>query len=268
MPAFALHIDSAKKVFEHLKLRKASFPFALVTIGSVITDIEEFHVLKNVHWRAEEFLQYLLKVDPKYAPLAVGMILHEELDKMLDKDFVNHKLDEADQILNKFGMNNHADASHYLVDHCVNCNALEHEPQIIALAENSKRKITLKDASKIAHHLSNFFGGNEADVLEALLHFRDFNLSQYLAPDQAACVYVKFMLAKQKLTGKPRLWDKIKLAASYGWFLLSNGRILVEEMSEHAKEKFKGHGKSYTKACKIIAKRIGRISSTYRIAMK
>src|SRR3989338_1908176 len=189
MPAFALHIDSAKKVFEHLKIRRKSFAFALVTIGTVITDIEEFHVLKNVHWHAEEFLQYLLKTDPKYAPLAVGMILHEELDKMLDKNFVNHKLDEADQILKKFGMHNHADASHYLVDHCVNCNALEHDPKIINLAENSKKRLSLKDTSRIAHHLSVFFGGDKTEVLEALLRFRDFDLAQYLAPDQAACVY-------------------------------------------------------------------------------
>ena len=266
MPAFALHIDSAKKVFEHLKLRKKTFPFALVTIGSVITDIEEFHVLDNVHWRAEEFLQYLLKVDPKYAPLAVGMILHEELDKLLDKHFVNHKIDEADKILKKFGMQTHSNAPHYLVDHCVNCNALEHNPKIIALADNSRKKLTLSNTTKIAHHLSNFFGGNKKEVLEVLLSFRNFDLTQYLTPRQAACVYAKFMLAKN-IKGKPTFWTKMKLAVSYSFFLLGNGRALIQEMSEHAKEKFTGHGKTYSKACKVIAKRIGRISSVYKLEL-
>ena len=265
MPAFALHIDSAKKVFEHLKIRRKSFAFALVTIGTVITDIEEFHVLKNVHWHAEEFLQYLLKNDPKYAPLAIGMILHEELDRILDKQFVNHKIEEADRILKKFGVQSHQEEPHYLVDHCVNCNALELEPQIIALADQSRRRLSLKHISKIALHLSRFFRGNEAEVLAFLLRFRDFDLAQYLAPDQAASVYAKFMLTKSPRTS---IWSKVRLAASYLGFLLGNRRALIQEMSEHAKQKFSGHGKLYLKACKVIAKRIARVSSSYGIVMK
>ena len=268
MPGFALHVDSCTKVFDHLKLRKQSFKFALVTIGSVISDLEEVHVLKNVHWRAEEFLKYLLKHDPKYAPLAVGMILHEELDKMIDKHFVNQRICEAHDLLHTYNLDAERvdDAAHYLIDHTVNCNALEREPGIILLAEKSKKRLSAKHIAKIAHHLTSFFGGDEKEVIHAMFTFRDFNMAQYLSADEAAAVYGKFMFLKQELKQKPvGLLGKLKLGLKYTSFLLDNRKHIIKEMSRDAKKRFSNHDRAYAKACKALVKKIVKVSAQYRI---
>ena len=177
MPAFALHVDSCKELFEKFKLRKQSSQFALVAIGSVLPDLQEFGILKNVHGNSEKFLQYLLKTDPKYAPLAIGMILHEELDRVIDTQFVNPHMAEARELLEQYKISSEkvSLAAHYLIDHTVNCEAIEKKPEILKLTESIKKKLSHKRAHKIAYHLSSFFGGDQDQVLKAMHTFRDFN---------------------------------------------------------------------------------------------
>lgn len=264
MPAFALHLDSCTRVFDHLRLRRHTFDFVLVAIGSVITDLEEFHVLEKVHWRAKSFLNYLLKRDPKYAPLAIGMILHEELDKHIDNEFVNPRLNEAGRLLKKYNIRNIDDEAHYLIDHAVNCNALEREPKIIELAEKAMKRLSAKHVSKIAHHLASFFGGDKEEVIKTMFTFRDFDLRQYLSPDKAADIYGRFMFMKQELKKRPvSLLEKFKLGLKYTSFLLDNRKQIIKEICLNAKKRFSNHERAYLKACKVIAKKIERISDAH-----
>jgi len=272
MPAFALHIDSCKKLFDRFKLRKESLRFALVAIGSVVTDLEEFGILKGVHGRAEEFLKYLLKTDPKYAPLAIGMIMHEELDNVIDKHFVNPKMAEAQELLEKYNLHSEkvSLAAHYLIDHSVNCSMLEEEPHIIIIAEKAKKRLSNRHAHKIAYHLTKFFSGNHAEVLNALHTFKDFNLSQYLSSEDSAALYGKFLFLQEELKERKPvgLMDKIKLGLSYGSFMFKNRKHVVKEMCTHARQKFSNHRKSYVLACKAMAKRFAKISDTYPLMLR
>jgi len=272
MPAFALHVDSCKKLFEKFKLRRQSFQFALVAAGSLLTDLEEFGLLQNCHGRAEEFLQYLLKTDPKYAPLAIGMIMHEELDRVIDTNFVNPHMAEATQLLeqHKLSTEKVSLAAHYLIDHSVNCSIIEQDPDILKITEIIKKKLSRRHAHKIAYHLTTFFGGNKEQVLNALHTFRDFDLGQYLSPDDAAALYGKFYFLQQELKGKHsiRLADKIKLGLKYGTFMLGHHKQDVKAMCAKAKQKFKNHGKAYLAARKAMAKRMAKISATYAFTLK
>jgi hypothetical protein len=272
MPAFALHVDSCKKLFEKFKLRRQSSSFALVALGSVIVDLEEFGILRRVHGRAEEFLQYLLKTDPKYAPLAIGMIMHEELDRVIDTQFVNPHMPAARELLEQYQMTSErvALAAHYLIDHAVNCHLLENEPEILKITESMKKKLSHRHAHKIAFHLTSFFGGDKEQMLNAMHTFREFDLSQYLSPDSAAALYGKFFFLQQELKEKQpvKLVDKIKLGLSYGKFMLSHHKSRVKEVCAHAKQRFTGHRKAYLQARKAMIKRMAKLSATYALSLK
>ncbi len=272
MPAFALHVDSCKKLFEKLKIRRESFNFALVAIGSVITDLEEFGVIKRVHGRAEQFLQYLLKTDPKYAPLAIGMIMHEELDRVIDTNFVNPHMPAARELLEQYEMTSEKVhlAAHYLIDHAVNCNLIETQPELLTITESIKKKLSHRRAHKIAYHLTQFFGGDKEQILKAMHTFRDFDLSQYLSPDDAAALYAKFFFLQKELKEKQpvSLIEKVKLGLSYGKFLLSHHKNTAKTVCTHAKQKFTDHGKAYLLARKAMLKRMAKLTSTYALSLK
>jgi hypothetical protein len=246
-----------------LKLRK-SLQFSLVAIGSMIPDLEEFGIMKKVHGRSEKFLQYLLEKDPKYVPLAIGMILHEELDKEIDKHHVSPHICNAEEILRQFDMD--AEAAPYLIDHAVNCTVLEQEPEIIAVADKA-RKISHRHIHKISKHLADFFTADKKDVMNALHIFRRFNLRQYLFHDKASEVYMKFFFMKGRLK-TANLWDKLKLAISYAIFTYKIRKNKVQEMCSVAKHKFKDHGKAYIKAQKALGKKLDKIMRTYSISLK
>jgi len=272
MPAFALHVDSCKKLFEHFKLRRKSFNFALVSAGSVLPDLQEFGILKSVHGRAEQFLQYLLKTDPKYAPLAIGMIMHEELDRVIDTQFVNPHMPAARELLEQYEFSSEkvSLAAHYLIDHTVNCSLLEKEPHLLKITEGMKKKLSHKYAHKIAYHLTKFFGGDKEQILKALHTFRDFDLSQYLSPDDAAALYAKFFFLQKELKEKQpvSLISKVKLGLSYGKFLLSHHKNTAKEVCAQAKQKFTNHGKAYLEARKAMIKRMAKLSATYALTLK
>lgn len=271
MPAFALHVDSCKELFETFKLRKQSSQFALVAIGSVLPDLQEFGILKNVHGNSEKFLQYLLKTDPKYAPLAIGMILHEELDRVIDTQFVNPHMAEARELLEQYKISSEkvSLAAHYLIDHTVNCEAIEKKPEILKLTESIKKKLSHKRAHKIAYHLTSFFGGDQDQVLKAMHIFRDFDLHQYLSPDDAAALYGKFFFLQQELKEQPvKLSDKIKLGLKYGKFMLSHHKHKMKNVCGHAKQKFSNHRKAYLQAQKAVIKKFSKISATYALSLK
>ncbi len=272
MPAFALHVDSCKKLFEHFKLRRQSFQFSLVTIGSVIVDLEEFGILKGVHGRAEKFLQYLLNTEPKYAPLAIGMILHEELDHVIDTNFVNPHLPAARELLEQYRISSEKVglAAHYLIDHAVNCMMLENEPSILSLTESIKKKLSHRHAHKIAYHLTAFFGGNQDQILDALHTFRKFDLSQYVSPDDAAALYGKFFFLQKELKeGQPvGLIEKVRLGLSYSKFMLGHHKQKMKDVCAYAKQKFTNHGKAYLQARKAMTKRFAKISAAYALTLK
>ncbi len=272
MPAFALHVDSCKKLFEHFKLRKKSLNFALVAVGSVIVDLEEFGILKGVHGRAEAFLHYLLKTDPKYAPLAIGMIMHEELDRVIDTQFVNPHMPEARELLEQYQMSSEKVhlAAHYLIDHTVNCALIEKDPDVLHMTENIKKRLKHRHAHKIAYHLATFFKSEKNKVLEALHTFREFDLSQYLSPESASALYAKFVFLQEELKTKrqTRLFEKIKLGLSYGKFLIGHKTHQAREVCRMAKGKFNNHGKAYLAARKAMIKRLAKLSATYAFTLK
>jgi hypothetical protein len=272
MPAFALHVDSCKKLFEKFKLRRQSFSFALVAIGSVLPDLQEFGILKSVHGRAEAFLQYLLKTEPKYAPLAIGMIMHEELDRVIDTQFVNPHMAEARELLEQYEMTSEKVhlAAHYLIDHTVNCSLLENEPEILKVTEGIKKKLSHRHAHKIAYHLTQFFGGNQEQILASMHTFRDFDLSQYLSPDDAAALYAKFFFLQKELKEEQpvSLISKVKLGLSYGKFLLGHHKNNAKEICTKAKQKFTNHGKAYLAARKAMIKRMAKLTATYALSLK
>jgi len=272
MPAFALHVDSCKKLFENFKLRRQSFQFFLVTLGSVIVDLEEFGILKRVHGRAEEFLQYLLKNEPKYAPLAIGMIMHEELDRVIDTQFVNPHMPAARELLEQYQMTSEKVhlAAHYLIDHAVNCCLLENEPSILKITEGMKEKLSHRHAHKIAFHLTQFFGGDKEQMLHAMHTFRDFDLSQYLSPDDAAALYGKFFFLQQELKEKSTvgLINRVRLGLSYSKFMLGHHKHKAREICSIAKQKFTDHSKAYLAARKAMIKRMAKLSATYALTLK
>jgi len=272
MPAFALHVDSCKKLFKHFKLRRKSFNFALVAVGSVIVDLEEFGILHRVHGRSEEFLKYLLKTDPKYSPLAIGMIMHEELDRVIDTQFVNPNMPAARELLEQFEFSSErvALASHYLIDHSVNCSFLEKEPNLLKVTESIKKKLSHRHAHKIAYHLATFFNADKEKVLKALHTFRDFDLSQYLSAENSATLYAKFLFLQEELQTKPhtRLIDKIKLGLRYSKFMLGHRTQEAKELLFNAKRKFTDHGKAYLSARKAMIKRLAKLSATYALTLK
>jgi hypothetical protein len=272
MPAFALHVDSCTKLFEHFKLRKEGKNFALVAVGSVIPDLQEFGILKNVHGRAEAFLQYLLKTDPKYAPLGIGMIMHEELDRVIDTEFVNPNMPAARELLEQYQMTSEkvSLAAHYLIDHAVNCQLLEDDPEILTITNNMKKKLSHRHAHKIAFHLTGFFGGDKEQILKALHTFRDFDLSQYLTPDDASALYAKFFFLQKELKEEQpvSLISKVKLGLSYGKFMLGHHKNTAKKVCSTAKEKFTDHGKAYLSARKAMIKRLSKLYATYTFSLK
>ncbi len=272
MPAFALHVDSCKKLFEKFKLRRQSTQFALVAIGSVLPDLQEFGILKSVHGRAEQFLQYLLKTDPKYAPLAIGMIMHEELDRVIDTQFVNPHMPAARELLEQYQMTSEkvSLAAHYLIDHAVNCQLLEDEPEILTITNNLKKKLSHRHTHKIAYHLTAFFGGDKEQIMNALHTFRDFDLSQYVLPDDAAALYAKFFFLQKELKEEQpvSLISKVKLGLSYSKFMLGHHKNTAKEVCTKAKEKFTNHGKAYLEARKAMIKRMAKLTATYALTLK
>ena len=269
MPSIGPHIHSCKHLFDHFKIRKRSLQFALVTLGSIITDLENLNVLKNVHWRAEAFFQYLRKTDPKYAPLALGMIMHEEMDKAIDKHFVHPNIPKAARLLKKFHEHNDKDDPHYFLDHFFNIEFMQREPDLIAVAEHAKRRLTDKHIHKIAYHMTKFFGGDKQLVFDTIHLFKDFDLTQYLRPDEAAGIYGKFMLLKENLTGKkPSILSKAKLALAYFTFMFGNRKHILKEMFARAINKFSNNRKAYTIALKAMRRKYNKLTIRYHAVLK
>jgi len=270
MPSIGPHIHSCKHLFDHFKLRKRSLQFALVTLGSIITDLENLNVLQNVHWRAESFLQYLLKTDPKYAPLAIGMIMHEEMDKAIDAHYVNPNIPAASQLLKQYNQHQDPQEPHYFLDHIFNVEFMQRESGIIAIAAHAKKRLTDKHVHKIAFHMTQFFGGDKELVFSTIHLFKDFDLAQYLSHDEAAGIYAKFMALKDSLSvnKKPGVFDKIKLALAYFRFMLDNRKHVLKEMTLHASMRFKNNKKAYTIALKSMTRKYRKLSTRYNLAIK
>lgn len=269
MPAPLLHIDSCKRLFEQFKLRKATLHFALVAVGSVLTDLEEMGVVKGLHWKAESFLAYLLKTDPKYAPLAIGMIMHEEMDRTLDTHYVEPNIPRAEKILKKFNSQMFANEGHYFLDHAMTCAFVSDNPGVVRIAERAKKRLKDKHLHKIAYHLSTFFGGDEQGILSALHHFKHFDMATYLSDEKTADMYGKFSLLRDGFSPDKRsTLDKIKLALRYLQFILSNKKYLILEATQHAKKEFRNHNHAYNLACTAMSKRFAKLHAKHHLSFK
>jgi len=256
MPGFALHVDSVRKLFDNFKIKKESLAFSLAVLGSVLVDLEELGIVKNIHGRSEEFLQYLLKEHPKYAPLAIGMMLHEELDNAIDAEYVNPNIPRAQTMVNKHLYTTEPLAAHLLIDHSVNFNFINNDPSIIALSEKSKKDIKHEQIHNIAFHITTFFGGEKNKIIEALHQYKGFELSQYLDKDSAASVYGKFLfLQKEYQPEKTGLLVQIKRIYNYIKFIMPHKQKEINELCKTALEKFPHPEKIYKKAIKAMEKR-------------
>ncbi len=257
MPAFALHVDSIRHVFDKYKIRKKSFSFALVCLGSVLVDLEEVGVLKNVHGRSEDFFHYLRKVHPKYAPLALGMMLHEELDHAIDKRFTNPSIAKAQRMVKKHLTIKDELTAHLLIDHSVNVNFIKNDPSVIAIAEDAKKRVKERHVHKIAYHLTKFFGGDKQQIISALHLYKNFDLRQYLNEDASAYLYGKFLfLQKEFRPQETGLWTKIRRIFSYLRFILPHRQHEIKELCKKGLRKFVHPHHAYRQAKKEIEKRI------------
>lgn len=200
MPAIAFHLYTCKKLFERLKLSKKSFEFHLMLIGSVIVDLDEVGVLQAVHGRSREFYHYLLKHEPKYAPLGIGMILHEELDKLVDIEYVHPNEPHAITLLNHYSksFSQISLAGHYLLDLSLDGALLEQEPSMREFVDAVQKKLRPRHAKKIAKHLSHFFGANYDTVHHALLTFKDFNVSRFMTKEGLGDLWTYYMILKSR----------------------------------------------------------------------
>lgn len=271
MPAFALHVDSIEYLFSKLKLRKHTLDFALVQVGSLIVDLEELGILKNVHGKSEKFLQYLLKEDPKYAPLAVGMVMHEELDHHIDTNFTNVNIPKAAEILEQYELASYKVelGAHYLVDHCATCSFVEQKPKVIQTAEKVKKRLTKRHSKKIAFHLSKFFGGNVKTIYESLETLRSFDLKKYISEKAQTDLYATFLIMQEQITQpKLNIFTKIKLAFKYYSFMLIHGQKKLHRMLKRSKKEFSHCKPTYKKAKKALVKKAIRLQSTYGLTLK
>lgn len=256
MPGFALHVDSVKQLFDSFKIKKESLAFSLSVLGSVLVDLEELGVVKNIHGRSEKFLQYLLKEHPKYAPLAIGMMLHEELDNTIDTEYVNPNIPRAQTMVNKHLYTTEPLAAHLLIDHSVNYNFLDKNPNIIALSEKSKKDIKHEHIHNIAFHITTFFGGKKDKIIEALHQYKGFDLNQYLNKDSAASIYGKFLfLQKEYQPEKTGFFIQIKRIYNYIKFIMPHKQKEINTLCKTALEKFPHPEEIYKKAVKAMEKR-------------
>ena len=260
MPSFILHLDSCKHFFEKFKLKKESFDFALAAIGSIIVDIDEIGVIKKAHGRSRNFLKYLLKTDPKYAPLAIGMIMHEELDHAMDTNYINPHISKATALLKKHNIKHGkiSDLGHSLIDHSIDCAAIENNPQLIKLVKRVRKRVKHHHFHKIAYHISTFFDGDQKAVLKVIEELRDFDISQLLSHEKAAELYSRYLFFANKKTKIKRLTllERSKLALKYFKFVLMHEKQKTKNLLLQAKTHFQNYDKVYSKAKKTIVKHL------------
>jgi len=226
-------------------------------------------VVRGLHWKGEAFLQYLLKNDPKYAPLAIGMVMHEEMDRTIDRHYVEPNSKHAEEILTHHNSQSFVGEGHYFLDHVMTCAFAEQEPSIVAVANRAKRRIKDRHMVKIAYHLATFFGGDQEDIITALHHFKSFDLTTYLSQERTARMYGQFNLLRDGFNpAKRSLVDKAKLGLRYVQFLLSNKQTLIHNATQDAKGRFTDHKKAYGLACKAMARRFKKLNQTYGLPLK
>jgi hypothetical protein len=256
MPGFALHVDSVRKLFDSFKIKKESLAFSLAVLGSVLVDLEELGIVKNIHGRSEKFLEYLLKEHPKYAPLAIGMMLHEELDNTIDTEYVNPNIPRAQIMVNKHLYTTEPLAAHLLIDHSVNVHFINNDPSVITLSEKSKKDIKHEHTHNIAFHITTFFGGEKDKIIEALHQYKGFDLNKYLNRNSAAKIYGQFLfLQKEYQPEKTGLMIQIKRIFNYIKFIMPHKQKEINELCKTALEKFPHPEEIYKKAIKAMEKR-------------
>lgn len=255
MPSFINHIHASKKLFDKLNLfKKHKYELELALLGSIIVDLDEFGVVPKIHGKSREFFDYLLINDPEYAPLAIGMILHEAHDAVIDKEFVHPNEEKAKQLVKEHSteFGSYHLIGHYLLDQSMDFHLIKKNPEVFKVVE--KIRTTLKDrhAKKIAYHLSAFFNGNYDEVLHALKTFKNFDISKFKTIDGICDVWTTHVFlkmhkdeiaARQKLGFFDRLTSNIKLGLQYGSFRVNNQKENLLQLFSNAFDKFKNNNK-------------------------
>ncbi len=279
MPAFALHVHSTRRTLDALRLwRPNTFAFRLALIGSTIVDFDEIGVLPRVHGRSRDFLRYLQRIDPKYVPLAVGMVMHEELDALMDKDFVEPNEHKAHALLKKadarFGSVKLA--GHFLLDQSLDAWILRREPQLVSIMHRARR-VRKGVVRKMAFHLTSFFGGDYNAVLGALLAFRDIDLTPFETLDGLSEVFVKYLFLRsqqarisRRYAGglMSRLHSNIAIGLAYGRFLLHERTARAKALIERVHDHFGPHEKTYGKAERALTKSTSEFLAAHGIIIK
>lgn len=257
--------------------RPNTFAFRLALIGSIITDFDEIGVLPPVHGRSRDFLQYLQRVNPRYVPLAVGMVMHEQLDKLMDEDFVNPNEPRAKELLNEYDSHfASVRTSHLVLDHSLDAWVLRHEPSLVPLMQRSRR-LRKGAFRKMAFHLSVFFNGDYRTILRAMEAFRRMDLSPFKSLDGLSETFVKYLFLQsqqsrlvrsRKVSMLERLRMNVVLGLAYGKFLLHERKDRYKALLEKARTRFGSHECVYSKVERKLRKSVEKVLVAYSIALK
>lgn len=271
MPSFINHIHASKKLFDKLNVfKKHKYDLELALLGSVIVDLDEFGVVPQIHGKSRAFLEYLLKNDPEYAPLAVGMILHEAHDAVIDKEYVHPNEEEAKQLVKKHSheFGSYHLIGHYLLDQSMDFHLIRNNPEVLQVVEKVRTTLKESHGKRIAYHLSTFFGGNYGEVLHALKTFKDFNISKFKTIDGICDVWTTHVFlkmqkdaiaARQKLGFFDRLTSNIKLGIQYGSFRMNNQKENLVQLFVNAFDKFKNSNKIIKKTDEFLEDSLNKV---------
>jgi hypothetical protein len=268
MPSIFHHIHNCKHILDHIRFRKTELNTELTLIGSVIVDLENVGVIKKVHGRCHDFLVYLLKHDRKYAPLAVGMLIHELFDNTVEPKYVHKKEKAAGKLLKEHDPFSASLplAEHIFIEHCLDCALVDEKPELFDLIKYVKQKIKKKHMRRIAFHLANFFDGNSKTIYTSLEQFKGFDLSKFKTIQGRSSVWQHFMflysqreLLHHKQNGFfRRIYGNIKLIVKYIQFWWGMKHDQIQLMMKKAKHEFRDHIQIVERAHGHITRKLRR----------
>lgn len=277
MPSFANHIHTCKNIFDRLNVfKKKKYDLELALLGSVLVDLDEIGVVPQIHGKSRAFLEYLVKNDPDYFPLGIGMVMHEEHDAVIDSEFVhpNEKIAKGLVIKHANSFSTNHMVGHYLLDHAMDFHLIQNNPKVMEEIKSITKNLKVIHAKRITYHLSKFFGGNYYDILQALLKFKEFDLSKFETLEGVSDIWMTYVFLKvqkneiamrQKLGIFEKLKSNIKLGINYGAFRINHKKEDIIKLFSNALNKFSGHAHIFKKAEKALEKSLIKITEQFPV---
>lgn len=272
MPSIVIHVDACRRVCDELQVFRKPRQRGLALIGSILPDLHNMGVIPEIHGRCEDFLQYMIKTDPKYIPLAFGMVTHD----LLDAATWPEKKDElsAARLLKKYhaGALKYKSAAHVMVEHFADLTAVDEDPAILEEIDAVRASLSPVHISKIAFHLTEFFGGDYHTVLAALKVYRTFDISRLGTVEGAADLWNKqiFAFIHRDSLSIPRLpWHRrwlmrLRIGVEYWKFMYSHNQEHLKELALRGRKEFKQHALR----CKSASKRIQKHAASLLTVLK